>query len=164
MNIFYDKQVRKLYTSKENEAIDEAFEAATDGEETAVTERAKRRWSRLESAFGAKPRLDEIVAHMVPHIESRAESFPKGKSMIVCATRRICVRLHDMLAKEIHPEWYSEKDEEGVMKVIMTGTASDTEWMEHIRNSSRRGHWVIDSEILRVISNCNCLRHVVDWI
>ena len=59
--------------------------------------------------------------------------------MIVCATRRICVRVHDML-KEHHPEWYSERDDEGVMKVIMTGTASDTDWMEHIRNSSRRGH------------------------
>ena len=57
--------------------------------------------------------------------------------MIVCATRRICVRLHDML-REIHPEWYSERDDEGVMKVIMTGSASDN-WQEHIRNSTRRG-------------------------
>ena len=59
--------------------------------------------------------------------------------MIVCATRRICVRVHDML-RDIHPEWYAENDDEGVMKVIMTGTASDTEWIEHIRNSTRRGH------------------------
>ena len=64
------------------------------------------------------------------------ESFP-GKSMIVCATRRICVRVHDLLC-EAHPEWYSELDEEGVVKVIMTGTASD-DWQEHIRNSTRRG-------------------------
>lgn len=137
VNIYYDKQVRKLVTSQESEAIDEAFDAATDGEETAVTERAKRRWSRLEAAFGAKSRLEEIVSHMVPHIETRAESFPKGKSMIVCATRRICVRIHDLL-KELRPDWYSEKDTEGTMKVIMTGTASD-DWQEHIRNSNRRG-------------------------
>ena len=137
VNIYYDKQVRKLVTSQESEAIDEAFDAATDGEETAVTERAKRRWSRLEAAFGAKSRLEQIVSHMVPHIETRAESFPKGKSMIVCATRRICVRIHDML-KELRPDWYSEKDTEGTMKVIMTGSASD-DWQEHIRNSSRRG-------------------------
>jgi type I restriction enzyme R subunit len=137
VNIYYDKQVRKLVTSQESEAIDEAFDIATDGEETAVTERAKRRWSRLEAAFGAKPRLEEIVSHMLPHIETRAESFPKGKSMIVCATRRICVRIHDML-KELRPDWYSEKDTEGTMKVIMTGTASD-DWQEHIRNSNRRG-------------------------
>lgn len=137
VNIYYDKQVRKLVTSQESDDIDEAFEAATDGEETAVTERAKRRWSRLEAAFGAKPRLEEIVSHMLPHIETRAESFPQGKSMIVCATRRICVRIHDML-KELRPDWYSENDMEGKMKVIMTGTASD-EWQEHIRNSKRRG-------------------------
>ena len=137
VNIYYDKQVRKLFSSKESEAIDEAFEAAVDGEEMATTESAKRRWSRLEAAFGAQKRLEDIVSHMGPHIESRSESFPQGKSMIVCATRRICVRLHDML-KEIHPEWYSERDDEGVMKVIMTGSASDN-WQEHIRNSTRRG-------------------------
>ena len=57
--------------------------------------------------------------------------------MIVCATRRICVDLHDML-KEINPEWYHEDDDKGVMKVIMTGSASDTEWLEHIRNSKKR--------------------------
>ena len=42
VNIFYEKQVRKLYTKTEQEAIDEAFEMATQGEETSVTERAKR--------------------------------------------------------------------------------------------------------------------------
>ena len=32
VNIFYEKQVRKLYTKTEQEAIDEAFEMATQGE------------------------------------------------------------------------------------------------------------------------------------
>ena len=58
--------------------------------------------------------------------------------MIVCATRKICVDLHDLL-KELHPEWYSERDDEGVMKVIMTGTAADSDaWGEHIRSGARR--------------------------
>ena len=75
---------------------------------------------------------------MEPHILARWESFPSGKSMIVCATRRICVDVHDLL-KERHPDWYSERDDEGVMKVIMTGSASDAdEWGEHIRSGSRR--------------------------
>ena len=137
VNLYYDKQVRQLVTKNAAEAIDEAFDAATESEEVAVTERAKRRWSRLQSAFGAKERLEAILAHMVPHIAARSESFPNGKSMIVCATRRICVDLHDML-KAMHPEWYHEDDDKGTMKVIMTGSASDTEWMEHIRNSKRR--------------------------
>ena len=75
------KQVENV-TSQES-GIDEAFERQLM-EETAVTERAKRRWSRLEAAFGAKPRLEEIVSHMLPHIETRAESFPQGKSMLSC--------------------------------------------------------------------------------
>ena len=137
VNLYYDKQVRKLITKNAAETIDLAFEAATESEEVAVTERAKRRWTRLQSAFGAKERLEAIVAHMVPHIAARSESFPNGKSMIVCATRRICVDLHDML-KKINPEWYHEDDDKGAMKVIMTGSASDTEWLEHIRNSKKR--------------------------
>ena len=163
VNIYYKRQRINLYTKNEQKAIDEAFDLATDGEETAVTERAKRRWSRLEAAFGAKNRLEQIVGHMVPHIESRSESFPQGKSMIVCATRRICVRVHDML-KEHHPEWYSENDDEGVMKVIMTGTASD-DWQEHIRNSTRpRPGWRPFQRSRKRFQNRYCLRHVAHWI
>ena len=138
VKLFYDKQKQPLTTKKASELIDEAFEAATESEEQAVTEKAKRKWSRLQAIFGAKPRLEKIVNHMEPHILERWESFPSGKCMIVCATRRICVDIHDML-KQRHPEWYSENDSEGVMKVIMTGSAADSDvWGEHIRSGRRR--------------------------
>ena len=138
VKLYYDKQKRELTTKQSAQRIDEAFEAATEFEEQAVTEKAKRAGSRLQTIFGAESRLKDIVSHMEPHILARWESFPTGKSMIVCATRKICVDLHDLL-KELHPEWYSERDDEGVMKVIMTGTAADSDaWGEHIRSGARR--------------------------
>ena len=138
VNIYLEQRRIPLITTEESKLIDEAFEAATEGEEEAITERAKRRWTRLEAAFGAEKRLEAIVEHMIPHIEERRESMPDGKVMIVCATRRICVRLHDMIREE-RPDWYSERDDEGEMKVIMTGSAADSDgWGEHIRNATRR--------------------------
>lgn len=142
VNIYLEKRRIPLVTTEESKLIDEAFEAATEGEEEAITERAKRRWTRLEAAFGAEKRLKAIIEHMIPHIEERRSppaGMINGKVMIVCATRRICVKLHDMIREE-RPDWYSEKDNEGQIKVIMTGSASDSNsWGEHIRNATRRG-------------------------
>ena len=79
MNIYLEQRRIPLITTEESKLIDEAFEAATEGEEEAITERAKRRWTRLEAAFGAEKRLEAIVEHMIPHIEERRESMPDGK-------------------------------------------------------------------------------------
>ena len=37
-----------------------------------------------------------MIDHLEPHL-LLDESFPEGKAMIVCATRRICIDVHDML-------------------------------------------------------------------
>ena len=64
--------------------------------------------------------------------------------MLVCMSRRICVDLYRELTA-LRPEWHSDQDGEGTIKVVMTGSASDPiEWQPHIRNkpsrrSSRRG-------------------------
>jgi type I site-specific restriction-modification system R (restriction) subunit len=62
----------------------------------------------------------------------------EGKAMIVCMSRRICVDLYREIIK-LRPNWHDENDEKGVMKVIMTGSASDpVDWQKHIRNKTRR--------------------------
>lgn len=138
VRLYYEKQKRELSTKHADVELDDLFEAATAAADDDSTEKAKRAGSRLQTIFGAKARLRSVIDHLEPHLLSRWESFPEGKAMIVCATRRICIDVHDML-RERHPEWYSERDDEGVMKVIMTGTASDSaDWGEHIRNSRRR--------------------------
>ena len=44
--------------------------------------------------------------------------------MIVCMSRRICVDLYNEIIK-LKPEWHDEEDDQGFLKVVMTGSASD---------------------------------------
>ena len=44
--------------------------------------------------------------------------------MIVCMSRRICVALYKAIT-DLRPDWHSDDDEKGAIKVVMTGAASD---------------------------------------
>jgi type I restriction enzyme R subunit len=60
--------------------------------------------------------------------------------MVVCMSRRICVALYDAIVK-LRPQWHSDDDEAGAIKVVMTGAASDPPaWQPHIgtRPKARR--------------------------
>ena len=71
------------------------------------------------------------------HFETRLEAMD-GKAMVVCMSRRICVDLYRALVR-LRPEWHHEDDDEGRLKVVMTGAAADPpEWQQHIRNKPRR--------------------------
>jgi type I restriction enzyme R subunit len=53
-------------------------------------------------------------------------------------SRRICVELYNQLVK-LRPEWHSEDDQVGAVKVVMTGAAADpVNWQQHIRDKRRR--------------------------
>jgi type I restriction enzyme R subunit len=61
-----------------------------------------------------------------------------GKAMVVCMSRRICVDLYAQIVK-LRPDWHSENDDAGVLKIVMTGSATDgPEWQQHIRDKRRR--------------------------
>ena len=58
--------------------------------------------------------------------------------MIVGMSRRICVDLYNAIIK-LRPEWHSDDDKQGVIKVVMTGNATDPlDWQQHIRTKARR--------------------------
>lgn len=58
--------------------------------------------------------------------------------MVVCMSRRICVELYDAIVG-IRPDWHHGDDDKGILKIVMTGSASDRpEWQPHIRNKARR--------------------------
>ena len=53
-------------------------------------------------------------------------------------SRRICIDLYQELVR-LRPDWHSNDDDKGSIKVVMTGSASDPlEWQPHIRNKPRR--------------------------
>lgn len=136
--IYYESRLAKIHLSEaEQQVMDEKVEAITEDEE--LTERQKRfaRWTSKEAIVGSEKRLRQVAADMLNHFAQRTAAAA-GKGMIVCMSRRICVALYDEIIK-LHPEWHDPSDDHGVIKIIMTGSASDPlEWQDHIRNKQRR--------------------------
>ncbi len=117
--------------------IDEEFEEVTEGEEIEGKERLKTRWAQVAALVGADERLKRLAADLVEHFENRC-AILEGKGMVVCMSRRICVDLYREIVA-LRPEWDSDDDEQGAVKVVMTGSASDPlDWQPHIRNKPRR--------------------------
>ena len=86
---------------------------------------------------GAEKRLALIAQDLVDHFENRVVGMD-GKAMIVCMSRRICVALYEQIT-QLRPEWHSDDDGAGAIKVVMTGSASDPQaWQPHIGGKARR--------------------------
>ncbi len=136
--IFYESRLAKLALNEaERPKIDPDFEEATEGEEVERKERLKSRWAQLEAIVGADKRLKILARDLVDHFETRLEAMD-GKAMVVCMSRRICVELYRELVR-LRPGWQHEDDDQGAIKVVMTGSATDPlEWQPHIRNKARR--------------------------
>ena len=139
VSIYYESRLAKLNLDEnERPQIDPDFEEATEGEEVARKERLKTRWAQLEAIVGADRRLEQLASDIVEHFEQRCEALT-GKAMVVCMSRRICIALYQKIVA-LRPAWHAEADEQGAIKVVMTGSASDpAEWQPHIRTKKRRG-------------------------
>jgi len=136
--IYYESRLAKLALDQaERPSIDPEFEEATEGEEVERKEKLKTKWAQLEAIVGSRKRLALVAQDIVEHFEARLEAMD-GKGMIVCMSRRIAVELYREIAK-LRPGWHGDDDEQGAMKVVMTGSASDPiDWQGHIRSKSRR--------------------------
>ena len=136
--IYYESRLAKIdLPEQEKPRLDEEFEEVTEGEEVERKERLKSKWARLEAVVGAEKRIRLVAQDIVNHFEQRLQAL-EGKAMVVCMSRRICVDLYNEIVR-LRPEWHHEDDQKGVVKVVMTGSASDPpEWQQHIRNKERR--------------------------
>jgi type I restriction enzyme R subunit len=138
VRIFYENRLAKIdLLEDEKPRVDEEFDELTESEEVSDRQRLKSKWARLEAIVGNERRLALIAKDIVQHFEAR-NSVLDGKAMIVCMSRRICVELYDQI-KKIKPEWHSDEDTEGTMKVVMTGSSSDPlNFQPHVRNKAKR--------------------------
>jgi type I restriction enzyme R subunit len=138
VRIYYEARMAKLNLKEEERPrLDPDFEEVTEGEEDVRKERLKSKWAQLEAVVGTQKRLELIAKDLVTHFENRLDAMD-GKAMVVCMSRRICVDLYQEIIK-IHPEWHHEDDNDGAIKIVMTGSASDPgTWQHHIRNKTRR--------------------------
>lgn len=136
--IYYESRYAKLdLAESERPKVDPDFDEATEGEEVERKEKLKTRWAQLEAVVGTGKRLRVIARDLVEHFEKRLEAM-NGKAMVVCMSRRICMDLYDELVK-LRPDWHSDDDEKGAVKVVMTGNASEGPRIAaHSRNKARR--------------------------
>lgn len=144
--IYYESRVAKLgLKDTKLTDIDGDFEEVTEGEDEDKKRKLKSKWAALEALVGAPERIALIAQDIVDHYERRQEAI-KGKAMIVCMSRRVCVDLLDAIIK-LRPQWAGDPEDKDdaesgkkcVAKIIMTGSADDgPEWQHHIRNKQRR--------------------------
>jgi type I restriction enzyme, R subunit len=138
VRIYYESRLAKLELDEdERPKIDPEFEEKTEGQETTIKDKLRSKWARLEALVGTEKRIGLVAKDNVEHFERRLEVM-EGKGMIVCMSRRICVDMYNAIIK-LRPEWHSEDDDKGAIKVVMTGSAADgPAWQQHIRNKARR--------------------------
>jgi len=136
--IYYESRLAKVhFEENEKVKIDDQFEELTESEELTNRQQLRAKWTRLEAIVGNPNRIRKIAEDLVYHFEQR-NAVLDGKALIVCMSRRICVELYEAIIN-IRPLWHSDDDDKGTIKVIMTGSSSDSLYMQpHIRNKVRR--------------------------
>ncbi len=137
--IYYESRLAKIELDEnERPTIDPEFEEITEAEEEETRkQRLKTKWAQLEALVGTEKRIGLVAADLVEHFERRQEAM-QGKALIVCMSRRICVELYNAIAK-LRPEWHEDDDSKGMIKIVMSGSASDElSWQPHIRTKKAR--------------------------
>ena len=136
--IYYESRLARIELDEDAmPLLDEEVAELTEDEARNEQEKLKRQWANVEAVVGAEKRLALVADDLVEHFENRVVGMD-GKAMIVCMSRRICVALYDQIIK-LRPQWHSDDDESGGLKIVMTGAASDPmEWQQHLGGKARR--------------------------
>ena len=136
--IYYESRIARIELDEDQKPkVDYEVAELTEDEAQGEQEKLKRKWANVEAVVGAEKRLAMVAGDLVEHFENRVVGMD-GKAMIVCMSRRICVALYDEIIK-LRPEWHSDDDDSGAIKVVMTGAAADPkEWQQHIGGKARR--------------------------
>ncbi|MCF1710436.1 type I restriction endonuclease subunit R [Tabrizicola sp. J26] len=136
--IYYESRLARIeLPDEEKPKIDAEIEELTEDEAVTEQEKIKRRWATVEALVGSEKRLAMVAADLVRHFEDRVAAMD-GKAMVVCMSRRICVALYNQIIA-LRPDWHSDDDAAGAIKVVMTGSAADPQsWQPHIGTKARR--------------------------
>ncbi|MBK7061968.1 MAG: type I restriction endonuclease subunit R [Rubrivivax sp.] len=122
--IYYESRLAKLgLKADELATIDDEVDELAEDEEESQQARLKSRWAALEKVVGAAPRIASVAADLAAHFEERGQA-QTGKAMVVGMSRDICVHLYNEIIT-LRPDWHSADPEQGAIKIVMTGSASD---------------------------------------
>ncbi len=149
VQVYYESRLAKLELNQaELPSLDDDIEELLEDEEDLASgEKVKSEWASLEKLVGAEKRLKQVAEDLERHWQARLDVMD-GKALIVCMSREICVQMYRLLT-ELKPEWQAplltrqqgkgqidyEDPSQGVIKVIMTGSATDKlHFQPHIYN------------------------------
>ena len=122
--IYYESRLARIELDEdEKPKLDDEVAELTEDDAQGEQEKLKRKWANVEAVVGAEKRLAMVAKDLVEHFENRVVGMD-GKAMIVCMSRRICVALYGEIIK-LRSDWHSDDDKSGVVKIVMTGAASD---------------------------------------
>ena len=136
--IYYESRLARIELDEdEKPKIDAEIAELTEEDAQDEQEKLKRKWASVEALVGSEKRLQLVAEDLVQHYEDRVQAMD-GKAMIVCMSRRICVALYKEIIR-LRPEWHRPEDDQGTIKIVMTGAASDPQdWQPHIGGKARR--------------------------
>lgn len=124
--IYYEPRLAKLHLA--NQDIDEEAEELTDV--LPLNEANRVKWAAIDDAAGSEDRIRKVAADILGHYLNRTETLP-GKAMIVCMSRRNCVKMYDAITSLVGcPE----------TAVVVTGSISKdpVEWNQHLRTTDQQ--------------------------
>lgn len=122
--IYYESRLAKLKLKETDlSELDDEVDELAESEEESTQAQLKSRWAALEKIVGAEPRIASVAADLVAHFEER-NAAQDGKAMVVAMSRDICVHLYNEII-QLRPDWHSDDPEQGTIKIVMTGSASD---------------------------------------
>lgn len=138
VKVYYEPRLASVALPEDaRAAIDDEVKTVTEDGEEEDNERLKSKWSKVEAIVGSEHRIRELAEDIVQHWETRREVLT-GKAMIVTMSRRIAVDLYDAIIA-LRPDWHHDDDDQGLIKVVMTGSASDpAAFQPHIRNGQAK--------------------------
>jgi len=110
--VYYEPRLIKLALT--NEHIDADLAEITEEASGDASQIERARWAAIAEAAGTKERVEDLAATLLDHFQKRNKML-NGKAMVVCMSRRNCVKLYDTLTKLPGcPE----------VKIVMTGNLS----------------------------------------
>ena len=123
VRIFYESRLAKISLSEEGKKLVKEFDDNLDQDDLSDSQKAKAKWTQLEALIGSDKRIKRVAKDMITHFEQRQEVF-EGKALIVVMSRRIAAQLYKEIIN-LRPEWHSDDQKKGTIKVVMTSASSD---------------------------------------
>ena len=132
----------KLAGTVTDEDLDAAADEASTGLDEVERERIEKSVAVINAVYGAPARVSALADDLLAHWQKRSDAMrpfleSPGKAFIVGATREICAQLYDeIIARK--PEWHDDAVDKGVIKVVYSGSATDTGVVaKHVRRDAQ---------------------------